>query len=389
MTEKIKLEIDGVIKEVDTITIDGIECAEIKTLTGILNPNKTYKFHELKDQDGNISIIVEPVKETKQRRRPAVDLVPRLATITNKKYSGALMPENGDNIYLTLLDDHFAELLKFENGFLFDAEGNQLAELKQGNTQKLSSNVDLTLVKSVYSLIHQYAKKGMVHRGTIEIHINDVADFLGIRLRDGQTDKTTKSHALLKKLAQFNNILAVDGQSFYALFRLNSYDKETGILNLYAGGLAILERNIIAASQRINKIKGKKQEEYTNPHHSFLIHSNVKAKCKSDNAILLAEQFIITLEQGGDHVKKFDIKASTLINRVPTLKNAIVETSLTGAKNAILKRSFTAAYRVLRENTDIYKYFNDLVIDEFVPTVSVLDTKIVVVHSGKNKEYKI
>ncbi|MCO5381800.1 MAG: hypothetical protein NHB15_06630 [Methanosarcina barkeri] len=117
------------------------------------------------------------------------------------------------------------------------------------------------------------------------------------------------------------------------------------------------------------------------------MHSNVGTKCKNENGILLAEQIIILLQQAGEKVNP-RIKASTLIDRVPTFKQTLDQTAMSKDKNIILKRAFTAMYRVLKNNTDVYDYFTDLKIPEITPTVSVLDTLLTFTHKGINKDYK-
>ena len=57
-------------------------------------------------------------------------------------------------------------------------------------------------------------------------------------------------------------------------------------------------------------------------------------------------------------------------------------------KNTILKNSFSKAYELLKEKTDIYKYYIDLQISEIVPTITTIEQIIKISHSGKNANYK-
>jgi hypothetical protein len=92
-------------------------------------------------------------------------------------------------------------------------------------------------------------------------------------------------------------------------------------------------------------------------------------------------------------------KISELIKEIPILEEALNKPTIdknTGmpkpktakAKNTILQNSFSKAYELLKEKTDIYKYYIDLQINEIVPTVSTTDQIIEISHSGKNANYK-
>jgi hypothetical protein len=43
---------------------------------------------------------------------------------------------------------------------------------------------------------------------------------------------------------------------------------------------------------------------------------------------------------------------------------------------------------LLKEKTDVYKYYNNLKIPEIIPTVTTLDQVLEISHTGINKDYK-
>lgn len=86
----------------------------------------------------------------------------------------------------------------------------------------------------------------------------------------------------------------------------------------------------------------------------------------------------------------YTISFRSLIAMCPTLSQQLAQhANNTNAKNVYLRRAFTAAYKLIRTQTTLYKYFANLQIDEsLIPTSKTLDTMLVITHEGRNAAYK-
>lgn len=92
-------------------------------------------------------------------------------------------------------------------------------------------------------------------------------------------------------------------------------------------------------------------------------------------------------KQTGEKVV-YRIKYSTLINDTPLLAMAYKNAKGSKREYDVLNRTFTKAFQLLREKTDIYQYFIDLKIPETPPTKRTLNNTLVITHKGRNTKYK-
>lgn len=160
--------------------------------------------------------------------------------------------------------------------------------------------------------------------------------------------------------------------------------------------------DVIRANDEKRKFDAeRKQAKLINPGYNYLLHSNIATE-KDKIAVDLAITIINRILQRGsknysdeeapeDEENKtitLKIKYKDLIDETPTLKMAY-----NGAKQKykydILSRKFKTAFKILKNKTDIYKYYKGLNIPSTPPTTKTLDNFLVITHQGINKEYKI
>ena len=78
---------------------------------------------------------------------------------------------------------------------------------------------------------------------------------------------------------------------------------------------------------------------------------------------------------------------ASIIDDVPLLKKRI-STGKPADRNKALKRAFEGAYKLLRTRTDAYQYFIDLQVPATIPTMTTLNTDMVITHAGISATYK-
>ena len=148
----------------------------------------------------------------------------------------------------------------------------------------------------------------------------------------------------------------------------------------------------------------KKGAKKINPGYDYLLHSNIATE-KDKIAVDLARTIINRILQRGS--KNYDpdeeertepkdenktitlkIKYKDLIEKTDSLKMAYNGAS-SKYKYDILNRKFKTAFKILKNKTDIYKYYIDLNIPNTPPTTRTLNSYLVITHQGINKNYKI
>jgi hypothetical protein len=370
-----------------------------------------------------------PLTETKTKIK---NLNENLALITDKDYKHALSPFKNSHAYIQQLEEEFIQQLEFDpdNGTM-NIKDNLLdtITLQDLKTRSNLKELDLQLLRSLYTVIYQYADK--IDTRTVTVSLPILTKHLGINIRGD------KPNDLFAKIKAFDNVIGVltDG-SVYRLLTFLEYDRKT---NSIAFGSPYMNK-ILRTLQEVNAITPKKGTPYIKPHHSFLIHGSI-ANERNKPAVEIVCNVVALLQQRGEtklpnesltagKIEKIVTKAvkksireefnnilydeddaeqdvhtsahkkiSELIKEIPILDEALNKptidknTNLPKSKtardiNLILKRAFSGAYTLLKEKTDIYKYYNDLKITEIVPTASTIDQVIEISHNGINRNYQ-
>jgi hypothetical protein len=84
----------------------------------------------------------------------------------------------------------------------------------------------------------------------------------------------------------------------------------------------------------------------------------------------------------------YSISCAGLVQDCPQLRERLKVTATTSNRTTVLKRAFTAMYRILRTKTDLFTYYVDVKVTEVIPTAKSLDAKIIVLHHGGNPSYE-
>ena len=365
-------------------------------------------------------------------------IIPKLdhnvALITDKDYKHALSPYKNPYAYIQQLDENFFQQLEFnpDNGTM-NIKGKILETitLQDLKTRSNLKDLDLPLLRSMYTIIYQYADK--IDTDTVTIYLPTLTKHLGINIRGDNTN----AGAFFAKIKVFDNVVRVlENGSFYKLLTFLKYDINTNSITFGSPYM----NQILRTLQTVNTITPRKNMPYLKPHHNHLIHGTIanernkvaveivcnivtlvqqRGEIKPPKAPLTADKIetivkkavkkgiqeeFNKIQDDDDNIEHGTFtsahkKISELIREIPVLDEALNKPTIdkntnlpkpktAREKNTILKNSFSKAYELLKEKTDIYKYYIDLQISEIVPTISTIDQIIEISHNGKNANYK-
>ena len=328
----------------------------------------------------------KPISKRKQAEESGAITTMKLyaLTITDKNFKHALSPYKNTKAYIEQLDSKFIQNLNFnpkDGTIRIKDQSTPPIKLQQINTLENIKELDLQLLRSLYTIIYSNAKN--IGTDTVSIFLPTLLKHLGIEINTG------KPNDLFKKIRSFENVIGVyKNGSFYKLLDFIKYEKETNIMTFASPWMNKILRELESA----NTIKPKKGDLYIKPHHGFLVHSNI-AKERNKPAIEIVQVIVALLQERAEDKREnvqmttAHIKISTIIERIPLLNQKLDNTKTIADKNRVLKRAFSKTYELLKTRTDLYTYYNNLTIPEIVPTVSIVDQVINITHSGINKDY--
>lgn len=135
-----------------------------------------------------------------------------------------------------------------------------------------------------------------------------------------------------------------------------------------------------------------------------LLHASA-ANERNQAAVELAARVLIGVQQRGgkpdaklrqnrykaikdESVCTWSISCAGLIDECPQMQDKIEAQNTTGGRNKAMQRAFSTMYKVLREKSDLFIYYNDVTITEVIPTTKTLSAEIIIQHHGLNPDYQ-
>lgn len=326
--------------------------------------------------------ILSPKKQA-EREGAITELGFYSATITDKYYRYALTPLENNAAYIQQLDEDFIQQLEFnpENGVMsFKSKRHEPIKIRNAVTNRSIKNLDLQLLRSLYTIIYNNATN--ISTDTVTVYLPTLTEHLGIRINN------SKPNDLFKKIRAFENTVGVfSGGAIYKLLDFLKYEPEGNLITFASPYMNMILRQL---EKRNTKTAKKGGDRYINPHHSFLVHSNI-ANERNKPAVEVVQIIVTLLQQRGEiknNITTASIKFSTIIDQIPELREKLIGDTTTGNKNNYLRRTFKKAYELLRSKTDLYQYYNNLSIPEIIPSTTTIDQVITISHNGKNQNYK-
>ena len=360
---------------------------------------------------------------------------------SRKGYTEAFLPVENETAYITTLDDDFIDRLDFHDGQATgeDAVPITVRDLKKNAEGIVQEDYDLPLIAAIYrnrwEALSQKARTSTIEIGTpFSLPRKSLAEFMHTDYEAVKTDAdgmptaitTTGSHrenpvAAIKRFE--NKVGVTKNKSFYRILTLQGYDSRADAFILTAPYLDLI-------AIELQRGAGSTRAAIA-PANNFLIHSTANAN-RNRRALELAMRISSGLLQRGEEVftttekaelkkakksgvnKKdmskvkagilqapghtppltvYEVSFATLIDSAPSLKARLDEarTAPSNARqlmNNALKSAFSGAYKILRKESDCYKYFLDLQIPETYPTVTTLTATLRITFKGINPHYK-
>lgn len=185
---------------------------------------------------------------------------------------------------------------------------------------------------------------------------------------------------------------------WWKVFSLIGYDPATEIVTVampyFNQLLAAIERK-----QQRQLEAGKKY--YLG--YCDLLHSSA-ANERNQAAVELAARVLIGVQQRGglpdkklkqnqhkpiksDDLCTWKISCAGLIADCPQMQEKLDAQSTTDGKNKAMQRAFATMYKVLREKSDLFSYYNGVTITEVIPTSKTRHAEIIIKHHGLNPNY--
>lgn len=352
----------------------------------------------VKDENTNPKEIKKKKEyRTKKDAGTCSDNLPTsLAIITNDQYKGGLGLSQTGGAYLYPLATTDGLSYDGKNLF-FKGLPTSEATLKEINKDKdvAIDYIDLPLLRMFYSIIlsdfeANSRKLGVVNE-TVTVYVPDLATLFGkgrnISKNDIKTiiDKTSSFqtiYGILKDPKKTNGI----GTAVPLLVWLG-YDEASNTIKFASPYMTELIKRIYNVSIRrdkkgIPKLK-KNGEPLLEVSHSYLVKSNI-VKERNKRAAEIVMVVVTTIEQAGNNIPH--LKASTIIERVPQLQDAINKTKTQADKNRLLKRAFAKAWELLDTQTNLKEKYPTITLPDpknpkNIPTMTTLDMVFKFPHS--------
>ena len=349
---------------------------------------------------------------TKNSAGEVVEVSSSMPIITNPNYQNAMTLNQDKNAHLQQINSDVVNNLKFEDGKLyFKGHVASAVSLVGKFTNENLSDIDLPLMRTLYGIILKNIKinpesllnrksRGNALGYTVHIYLPDFLSMIGL---DPKINKASIAYAV-EKVSSFNRILGImkeyspaHGKTFKAIYPVMlfmGYEEKNNTIHFASPYMNVLIWEVLQASIRKdskgNPRLNKKGEPLMLPAHSFLIKNSL-AKERNVRAAEIVCIVVALIEQAGNNTPH--IKASTIIERHPALKQALDETKTASNKNNILKRAFSTAWKYLKEDTILAGYYKNIQLpppDKY-PTMSTLDMVFEFPHEGKltSKKYTV
>ena len=334
----------------------------------------------------------------------------QLAIPTLIPYQDAMSTVNNPAAHLQPITQALADNLRFEDGTLYfqgmEASYANLIEYYDKRPQAVSE-LDLPTLRALYSVILQELKdaaedpdeimerakdpKYLSH--SVKLYLPDVMKMLGYK-QNSSKDGVTYAVA---KIMRYNRILGVmeekaNGRvyrSHYPVMLFVGHDGKDNSIELASPYINKLVMTVLHASiQRDKNDKPKLKRNgkpFMLPSHSYLINASI-AKERNKRAVEIVCIVVTLIEQAGDSGTPH-IRAQTIIDRCPDLKNAL-DAAASSNKSLILKRAFSKAWQLLPKQTRLAEVYRNIKFPTAVPTASTLDMVFEFPHDGKIKPEK-
>lgn len=336
-------------------------------------------------------------------------------TITQKNFVHGLSFYQSPDSHLVVVPQNDQSLifedgtLKFENLPFSEAK---LMEWSASNKQGVEiEHFDLPLLTALYSIIlndlnDKYKNLAQIDDisvmdASVKIYVPELARIIGKTAR--LSKKNTEE--LVKRIASFNSVVGIlknkdentnrTRESVLPVLLFLGYEESTNTIEFTSPYMTKLIQTIYHASIK-RDVKGaikyqKNGDVELNPSHSKLIKTAIVNE-KNKAAVEIVMEVVKVIERAGNHTP--NIKAITLIERVPQLAIRLNKIDASGVKNprgnknTALKRAFSKAWELLDTQTYLKDTYKDIQLPDpedpkNIPKINTLQQVFTFPHKGK------
>lgn len=356
-----------------------------------------------------------PKKRNRTRKQAektgAITTMPEVIALpTLKPYQNAISTVNDPAAHLQPVTQALADNLRFENGTLYfsgmDASRVDLVQYYD-KTTKAVSDLDLPTLRALYSVILQDVQDAAKDPEKIISQVNDpqylshsvkiyLPDFLKMLGYKPNSSKDGVAFAVAK-IMSYSRILGVMDEyqggrprrSHYTVMQLVGHNDTDNTIQFSSPYINRLITTILQASLQTDR-KGNYKlksngEPFLLPSHSYLVKTSI-AKERNKRAAEIVCVVVTLIEQAGD-VGTPHIKAQTIVDRCPDLKNAL-DAADSSNKSHVLRRAFSKAWAILPKQTRLAEVYRNIKFPSAIPTASTLDMVFEFPHDGKVTQEK-
>ena len=356
-----------------------------------------------------------PKKRNRTRKQAektgAITTMPEVIALpTLKPYQNAISTVQDPAAHLQPVTQALADNLRFDNGTLYfqgmDASRVDLVQYYDKRHQAVS-DLDLPTLRALYSVILQDVQDAAKDPEKIISQVNDpqylshsvkiyLPDFLKMLGYKPNSSKDGISYAIAKVMS-YSRILGVMEEyqggrprtTHYTVMQLVGHDDTENTISFSSPYINKLIMTILQASlqtDRKGNVKLKTSgEPFLLPSHSYLVKTSI-AKERNKRAAEIVCVVVTLIEQAGD-VGTPHIKAQTIVDRCPDLKNAL-DAADSSNKSHVLRRAFSKAWAILPKQTRLAEVYKNIKFPSAIPTASTLDMVFEFPHDGKVTQEK-
>ena len=357
-----------------------------------------------------------PKKQNRTRKQAenqgAITEMPKhLAIPTLIPYQDAMSTVANPAAHLQPITQDLADNLRFDEGMLYfqgmEASCADLIEYYNKRPQAVSE-LDLPTLRALYSVILQELREAiedpneLISRAkdpkylshSVRLYLPEVLKMLGYKpnsSRDGVT-------YAVAKIMRYNRILGVmeekaNGRvykSHYPVMLFVGHNGKDNTIEFASPYINKLVMTVLHASIQMGKNDKPKLKRngkpFMLPSHSYLVKTSI-AKERNKRAVEIVCIVVTLIEQAGDGGTPH-IKARTIVDRCPDLRNALDAANTSSDKGKIIRRAFSKAWQLLPEQTRLAEVYKNIQFPTAIPTASQLDMIFEFPHDGKIKQDK-
>lgn len=284
---------------------------------------------------------------------------------------------------------------------------------KERTNKYIATSINPEFITGLFRAYSISLNSGMPNNGEMEVYIPAFTKELGLdinhRTKEKESNKEIYKTRAEAREAEINSfILDIDNiygtlpgdSENYKLVSVHSYNLKKETMRIVMPFFQQIFKHETAAEKRAIDA-GEKYFYWRDDH---LVHSTI-ANERNKAAVEIVNRIVAGLRQRGttpdsklpknkkkhykdENLVTYNITVRTLIEICPRLKEKIDKQKGTGNKTVTLQRTFKAMYRIIKGKTDVYKAYRDFQINKISPTMTTLQTKLVITHHGENPEYK-